>query len=73
MLLLIEFNLPHTYARPPNVHSSPYFEYVFISHSGQSHATRCMYRVDVRNYKLLQHIDEFVSVLISKVSVKFVS
>ena len=33
---------------------------------------RFMYRV-ARFYKLLQHIDESVSVLISKVSVQFIS
>ena len=69
MLSHIEFNSSYTHARPLIVHTSPYLEYVFVSHSGLSHAMRFMYRVVVHFYKLLQHIDVSVNVLISIVYV----
>ena len=67
-----EFNPSYAHARPPIFHTSPYLEYVFASPSGRSHAKRCMYRVVGHFYKRLYHIDESVSVLISKVSVQFI-
>jgi hypothetical protein len=53
MLSHIEFNSSYTHARFPIVHTSPYFEYVFASHIGSSHAKRCVYHVVVCLYKLL--------------------
>ena len=72
MLSHIEFIFSHTHWRLPSVHPCPYLEYVFVSHSGRSHPMRRIYNVVVRFYKLLQHIDKSVCVLISKVSVQFV-
>jgi len=53
-----EFNYSYTYARTFFVHSRPYLEHLFISHSSWIHANCCMYGVVECLYKLWQYVDE---------------